>query len=100
MRRSWTLLLPSVLCLPLACLQARWRERCRAAVGVPWLHGRGTAFERAFVAAGIPGLVEALALVCGAGPVLFLLASLLGFARRTWALGLLRRAYIGVYASR
>jgi len=100
--RKWeigNLLLPSLLSLPLGVAAA---VMARYAVLLPWLcrnrMDADKAFERAFAEAGIPGLVGSFALVCWAGAAVLLAASLLGLVRRPWALGLLRKAYVGAYA--
>ncbi|HUT31884.1 MAG TPA: DUF4159 domain-containing protein [Planctomycetota bacterium] len=98
MRRTIGQFLPSALCLPLAVAAG---VMAHYAVVMPWLC-RNTmlaekAFERAFAEAEIPGLVGSFALVCGVGAAALAAVSLLGLARRPWALAFLRRAYLGTY---
>jgi hypothetical protein len=57
------------------------------------------AIARVFVEAEIPGLIGALALVCGVCAGLFLMASMLGLLRRPWALFVLRKAYSIAYVA-
>jgi len=99
MRKTASYLLPSILCLPFGIAAG---VLAHYAVILPWLcrarMAEQRAFEQAFRAAAIPGLVAFFALVCGVGAACLLAASLLGLVRRPWALALLRKAFIAVYA--
>jgi len=99
MRKTAHNLLPSAISLPLGVLAALL---ARYAVLLPILCRNAmesdAALGAAFAQRAIPGLLAAMAWVCGVGAALFLAVSLLGLVRRPWALVLVRRAYMASYA--